>query len=113
MLIIETNKLDRSRNLANRRRDHPRPNGKSTSAQLKAWRCWWEDGRYGDLFYLLPPGTIFAPSFMNQKRVPGMHGYTPAHEDSTACWLSNDADANPEGLADIYAVMTSAADRRD
>ena len=84
-----------------------------SEAQLKAWRCWWEDGRYGDLFYLLPPGTIFAPSFMNQKRVPGMHGYTPAHEDSTACWLSNDADANPEGLADIYAVMTSAADRRD
>ena len=86
------------------------PEGKIVSdEQLKAWRCYWEDGRYGDLFYLLPAGTIFAPSFMNQKWVNGMHGYTPDHEDSAACWLTNDAEAKPEGLADIFAVMKKAA----
>ena len=46
------------------------------------------DGRYGELFYLLHNGTIFAPSFMNLKRVPAMHGFDPAEPDSKACWLT-------------------------
>jgi hypothetical protein len=75
---------------------------------LKQWNCWFPDGRYGELFYLLPPGTIFAPSFMNQKRVPGMHGYDPDHPDSAACWLTNHPTARAPGLQNIFKVMQDA-----
>ncbi len=80
--------------------------------QLKQWRCWWDDGRYGELFYLLPPGSIFAPSFMNQGFVAGMHGYEPEHEDCSAAWLTNAEGCGVTGLEDIYSVMQGAAEAR-
>ena len=40
-----------------------------------------------------------------------MHGYTPAHEDSAACWLTNNAAApKVEQLKDIFQVMKEAAE---
>lgn len=87
------------------------PEGKLLdSAQLEAWRCDFPDQRYGELFYLLHPGTLFVPSFLNQSTVPGMHGYAPEHKDSAACWLSNFQPAQPvQRLEDIYAVLCAAA----
>lgn len=78
--------------------------------QLTEWGCGFEDERYGELFYLLPAGTIFAPSFMNQNFVTGMHGYDPAHPDSTAAWLSNVPNTGVRELGDIYGVMRDACD---
>ena len=82
-----------------------------TEAELKAWGCHFPDGRYGELFYLLHNGTIFAPSFMNQRRVPAMHGFDPAEPDSAASWLANYACPNPpRRLDEIYKIMSSAAE---
>ncbi len=78
--------------------------------QLRAWDCLWDDGRYGELFYLLPAGALFVPSFMNQGWVKGMHGYDPQHPDSAAAWLSNAEDLPvPRDLSEIASVMRRAA----
>jgi len=81
-----------------------------TEAELKEWGCHFPDGRYGELFYLLDNGVIFAPSFMNQRRVPAMHGFDPNEPDSAACWLTNYPCPNPPRRLDgIYKVMSQAA----
>jgi hypothetical protein len=81
-----------------------------TDEQLAAWGCLFADRRYGELFYLLDPGTIFAPSFMNQRRVPAMHGFDPGHPDSAACWLTSHPVSHPPArIEQIFAVMKAAA----
>ncbi|MGK0176256.1 MAG: hypothetical protein ACJAYS_000341 [Lentimonas sp.] len=77
---------------------------------LRNWRCDFPDQAYGELFYLLNPGILFVPSFLNLSTVPGMHGYAPDHKDSAACWLSNfEPPAPVERLEDIFPVMQHAA----
>lgn len=78
--------------------------------QLEEWGCLFEDRKYGERFYLLHPGHLFVPSFLNQGFVTGMHGYAPEHQDSAACWLTNNPGAPKVGeLKDIYQVMKEAA----
>ncbi|MGE9295972.1 MAG: hypothetical protein ACQKBV_06775, partial [Puniceicoccales bacterium] len=67
---------------------------------------------YGELFYLLPAGSLFVPSFMNMGFVKGMHGYDPVHEDSTACWLASHETRAVNQLTDIFPVMFDAAQTR-
>jgi Type I phosphodiesterase / nucleotide pyrophosphatase len=83
-----------------------------TEAELARWGCFFPDRRYGELFYLLNEGVIFAPSFMNQRRVPAMHGFDPELPHSRACWLTSHAVASPpQRIEAIYPVMRAAADR--
>jgi hypothetical protein len=78
--------------------------------QLSEWRCDFPDQRYGELFYLLKPGVLFVPSFLNMSLVPGMHGYSPDDKDSAASWLTNfETEDTVERLEDIYGVMQAAA----
>lgn len=73
---------------------------------LKRWGCDFEDNRYGELFFLLDPGVLFVPSYMNQRFVTGMHGYAPEHPDSKACWLTNaQLPKHPESIDKIFEVM--------
>jgi len=90
-----------------------RPEGRIvTDAELSRWSCLFPDRRYGELFYVLNEGVIFAPSFMNQSRVPAMHGYAPDLPHSRACWLTSHAVAEPPArIEGIYHVMRAAADR--
>ncbi|MGK0184724.1 MAG: hypothetical protein ACI9R3_000498 [Verrucomicrobiales bacterium] len=81
-----------------------------TKNQLKRWGCDFKDNRYGELFFLLDPGALFVPSYMNQRFVTGMHGYTPEHADSKACWLTNAHIQNhPESIDKIFDVMVDSA----
>jgi hypothetical protein len=74
--------------------------------QLAQWRCLFPDRRYGELFYLLRNGTIFAPSYMNRGFVRGMHGFAPTEPDSAACLLSSCAPAQPvRRLADLHRLL--------
>jgi hypothetical protein len=78
--------------------------------ELEKWGCWFEDGRYGEVFYLLNNGVIFAPSFMNQRRVPAMHGYDPDEPDSAACFLSTtQVERPPARIEQIHRLMQEAA----
>ncbi len=88
------------------------PEGQIVSnAKLNEWRCDFEGDRYGELFYLLNPGVLFVPSFLNMSLVPGMHGYSPDDKDSAACWLTNYETITPVNrLEDIFAVMKDAAE---
>jgi len=80
--------------------------GVLSEALLRQWRCFFPDGRYGELFYLLKPGTIFAPSYMNRGFVRGMHGFSPEDPDSAACWLtSHPVQEPPRRIEQIHGVM--------
>lgn len=82
-----------------------------SDAQLKEWSCDFPDQRYGELFFLLDPGVLFVPSYLNMSQVPGMHGYSPDDIDSAASWLTNyPTDTEVNRLEDIYSVMQAAAD---
>ena len=77
---------------------------------LQQWHCNFSDNKYGELFYLLNPGVLFVPSFLNLSKVPGMHGYSPDHKDSAASWLSNFTPKIPvKELKDIHPVLSHAA----
>lgn len=77
---------------------------------LRKWGCYFEDHRYGELIFLLDPGVLFVPSFMNMGWVTGMHGYAPEDKDSAAAWLTNTKDSVKQ-LMDIYGVMLAACQR--
>lgn len=77
--------------------------------ELTRWGCNFPGNKYGELIYLLSPGTIFAPSFMNQHWVKGMHGYEPEHEDCDASWLTNAEGRDAGHLSEIFPNMLEAA----
>ena len=86
------------------------PEGRLLDEQeLRREHCWFPDQRYGEAFFLLNPGTLFVPSFMNMGFVTGMHGYSPEHPDSTAAFLSNDNSATVHQLKDLFPIMRNAA----
>ena len=86
------------------------PDGSLLSdAQLDHYGCLFPDRRYGELFYLLPSGSLFVPSFLNQRKVTAMHGYAPEHPDSAASWLSNCETSPVNALTDIFPVMLAAS----
>jgi hypothetical protein len=81
-----------------------------TTDQLTQWGCNFEDHRYGELFFLLKPGVMFVPSFMNQRFVTGMHGYAPNHPDSKASWLTNARiESHPKSIDKIFDVMVHSS----
>ncbi len=86
------------------------PDGEILSdGRLAGYGCLFPDRKYGELFYLLPSGSLFVPSFLNQRKVTAMHGYAPEHPDSAAAWLSNVETAPVNGLPDIFPVMKAAS----
>ncbi len=80
-----------------------------TDERLAGYGCLFPDRKYGELFYLLPSGSLFVPSFLNQRKVTAMHGYAPEHPDSAAAWLSNTETPPVNALTDIFPVMKTAA----
>ena len=80
-----------------------------TDERLAGYGCLFEDRKYGELFYLLPSGSLFVPSFLNQRKVTAMHGYAPEHPDSAAAWLTNAETLPVAALPDIFPVMQAAA----
>ena len=77
--------------------------------RLAGYGCLFPDRKYGELFYLLPSGSLFVPSFLNQRKVTAMHGYAPEHPDSAAAWLSNAETLPVTALPHIFPVMLAAA----
>ena len=80
-----------------------------TDERLASYGCLFPDRLYGELFYLLPSGSLFVPSFLNQRKVTAMHGYAPEHPDSAAAWLSNCETLPVNHLTDIFPVMQAAS----
>jgi hypothetical protein len=86
------------------------PDGEILSDErLAGYGCLFPDRKYGELFYLLPSGSLFVPSFLNQRKVTAMHGYAPEHPDSAAAWLSNSETLPVTALTHIFPVMKAAS----
>ena len=86
------------------------PDGEILSDErLAGYGCLFPDRKYGELFYLLPAGSLFVPSFLNQRKVTAMHGYAPEHPDSAAAWMSNCETRPVHALTDIFPVMLDAS----
>jgi hypothetical protein len=87
-----------------------------SDADLSSYGLNFPDKRFGDLIFILKPGCILKPSFMDSPELPffhhkyrGMHGYEPAHHSSTrAVFLyhgSKDLLFKPRSLLDVVEVL--------
>ncbi len=56
---------------------------------LDRWGVGFPDRAYGDLIFLADPGVLILPSDMGSEPITAMHGYTPEHPTSDACFLSD------------------------
>lgn len=88
-------------------------NGRILSDQeLRDYGCYFPDGKYGQLFFLLDPGVLLCPSHLGEAPLKGMHGYAPEDPDSWASLLSNvDPQISMQGLADLFQLMKVDAQR--
>jgi predicted AlkP superfamily pyrophosphatase or phosphodiesterase len=78
--------------------------------ELEALGCAFAGDQYGELIFLVDPGTIILPSHMGTAPITGMHGYHPDHADSDAALLSNVPPlTDPRGIADVFHLMTAEA----
>jgi predicted AlkP superfamily pyrophosphatase or phosphodiesterase len=74
--------------------------------ELKRMNVFFEDRRFGELFFLTNPGILINPSYFGLKAIPGMHGFHPDHEDSDALMFSSTTiDSNINSITDIRKVM--------
>lgn len=77
-----------------------------TQDELTRWGCDFPGNQYGEMFFLMHPGVLLCPSFMGQKPLAAMHGYSPEDKDSTAAFMTNAPDtAKPERLEDMCELM--------
>ncbi len=88
------------------------PQGRIVSEEeLKAWGCDFPGQKYGQLFFLMNPGTIICPGHMGEKPLPGMHGYDPSHPTATAAFMSSErVEPLPKRLDDLYGIMRAEVD---
>lgn len=74
--------------------------------QLRDFGCDFPGHRYGELFFLLQPGVLLCPSYMGQRPIAGMHGYTPDHIHAVATFATNVEPApRPRRLDNLFSVM--------
>lgn len=74
--------------------------------QLIEWGCDFEGDKYGEDFYLVDPGVQIVPNDFGKKPLKGMHGYTPEHKDSNACFLANfEPEKDPQWVGDFFDLM--------
>ena len=61
----------------------------------------------------MDPGWLLCPSFMGEKPLAGMHGYSPEDKDSVAAFMTNTPDnIQPAHLTDMCAAMKGEAEIR-
>jgi predicted AlkP superfamily pyrophosphatase or phosphodiesterase len=67
------------------------------------------DNMYGETILLMDPGVQIEPCDMGLKALPGMHGFSPEHEDSNAAFLSTSAPSSaPKWVGDYFNLMTDS-----
>jgi predicted AlkP superfamily pyrophosphatase or phosphodiesterase len=83
-----------------------------TIDELQALGLRFPDRRYGDLVFLLEPGSLIASSHFSAPgwTPAGMHGYHPDDPYSDAIFLSNQEPPVPmRTIADAYVCLARAA----
>jgi len=59
------------------------------AGEMKRLGIFFEDGRFGDLIYLMEEGNIILPSFMGRNPVAAMHGYHPEGSSMFSALFAN------------------------
>lgn len=80
-------------------------------AELASLHVLFPDGRYGDIIFLMEPGTLIFPNLFGSHQPAGMHGFHPDDRHSFAAFLSNVPDYDPKEIVDFYRVMHTEIDR--
>jgi hypothetical protein len=78
--------------------------------ELKTLRAHFEDGRYGELIFLVREGTLIVPSHMGERPIRAMHGYHPHDPQSYATLFSStpDVPADITHIPHIHRLMADA-----
>jgi hypothetical protein len=78
--------------------------------ELKSMRAYFEDGRFGELIFLVREGTLIVPSHMGERPIRAMHGYHPHDPQSYATLFSSTADvpADITHIPHIHRLMEQA-----
>lgn len=77
--------------------------------ELEALGAFFPDGRYGNLIYLMHPGTLISPNLFGSYKPLGMHGYHPDDAHSWAVFATRSEVGPPETIEGLCAVMLDAA----
>ena len=73
---------------------------------LQEWGVFFPDHQFGEIIFQLNSGGLIVPSFVNDKRVAGMHGYPPTDADSHAAILSSEPiPEEVNGIQDIFTLL--------
>ena len=82
-----------------------------TQAEKVKFGIDFEDNMYGEEILLMDAGVQIVPSDMGVNSLPGMHGFSPEHEDSYAAWMGTEALANPpKWVGDFFTIMNEYMD---
>ncbi|MEM6821017.1 MAG: alkaline phosphatase family protein [Verrucomicrobiota bacterium] len=85
-----------------------------TDTELENLGVLFQDRQYGDLIYLMNPGTLIVPSYMGAKRIAGMHGFHPSSPDSAAAISSNRVLSHDlVRIEQIFGIMKNELDLRN
>ncbi|HEY1050329.1 MAG TPA: alkaline phosphatase family protein [Prosthecobacter sp.] len=79
-------------------------------SELKNMRAYFEDGRFGQLIFLVDEGTLIVPSHMGERPIRAMHGYHPHAPQSYATLFSStpDVPADITHIPHIHRLMLQA-----
>ena len=83
-------------------------------AELKQLRAHFEDGRFGELIFLVREGCLIVPSHMGERPITAMHGYHPDDPQSFATLFSSTPDVPAEvtHIPHIHRLMLDAVRAR-
>ncbi|MBN1884619.1 MAG: alkaline phosphatase family protein [Candidatus Krumholzibacteriota bacterium] len=65
----------------------------------------FEDGRFGDLIFVVETGTVIEPSFMGRTAPAGMHGYHPAAPCMDSLMLSSELADGCRSITDVASLV--------
>lgn len=74
--------------------------------ELKDMHVFFEDRKFGELFFLMNPGILINPCYFGKDAIPGMHGFHPNDKDSPSLMFSStNIDDDIVSITDIRKVM--------
>jgi len=73
--------------------------------ELRRLGVYFPDHRYGDIVFLMHPGTLIFPNWFGTYAPKGMHGFHPDNHHSYGMYMSNVTDYAPSSILDLYGIM--------
>lgn len=77
--------------------------------ELESLGAHFPDGRYGNLIYLMDPGTLISPNLFGSYKPLGMHGYHPDDAHSWATFATYSDRPIPDSILGFGQVMEKEA----